>query len=104
MNQCFQIKKPPGQKSPGPPSTDLLSGKHVLFHEVFDLLEDSPAFGRLQEQDIFSGTRDGAGTTYIELKKREKDAKFHLLLAESAGGIDQCPLIPALMRSKAPSS
>lgn len=59
VSELFKLKGHLGQRfSPG---TDLLSGEHVLSHEVLSLLENSPALGCLQEQDIFSGPGDDAG-------------------------------------------
>lgn len=41
--------------------TDLLSRKHILSHEVFDLLENSLAFSCLEEQPVFSWTCERTG-------------------------------------------
>lgn len=65
--RAAQIKKPSGLGfSPG---THPLSGEHVLSHEVFGPLEDKPTFGGLQEQDVFAGSRDGAGNKQLKLKE-----------------------------------
>lgn len=45
--------------------TDLLSRKHVLSHEVFDLLENSLTFSCLEEQTAFCRTCERPGKKHI---------------------------------------
>lgn len=94
MHQCalselFKLESHLGKRfSPG---THLLSGEHVLSHEVFGLLEDSPTFGCLQEQDVFARTSDGAAKKHLKLKKStwkhgHMGGSFHLLLVKFVSG------------------
>lgn len=91
LSELFKLKSHLGKRfSLG---TDLLSGEHVLSHEVFGLLENSPTFGCLQEQGVFAGTSDGAGKRHLKLKKSTWKhghlcGSFHLLLVKSVGGIN----------------
>lgn len=69
--------------------SDLLSRKHILSHEVFDLLENSLTFSCLEEQTVFCWTCDRPGKKHIshvkkttgEYRRQQLDAKFQLLLA-----------------------
>ena len=69
--------------------TDLLSRKHFVFHEVFDLLQNSPTFSCLQEETFFCRTCGGPGKKHLSrvkqakgnYRKQQLDAKFQLLLA-----------------------
>lgn len=96
MSELVKLKSPLGKRlSPG---TDLLSGEHVLSHEVLSLLENSPTLGCLREQDIFSGTSDTAGKENTSSLKNPNGKSSdiwmgNLLLVKSVGGIH---LFPAL--------
>lgn len=45
--------------------TDLLSRKHILSHEIFDLLENSPTFSCLEKQSVLCWTCEGPGMKHI---------------------------------------
>lgn len=76
--------------------TDLLSRKHFLSHEVFDLLQNSLTFSCLQEETFVCRTCGGPGKKHLShvkqakgnYRKQQLDAKFQLLLAsvKAAGG------------------
>lgn len=80
-----QVKNPSEAKlfSPIFLATDLLSRKHILSHEVFDLLQDSLSFQCLPEQSTVcgAGDRPGKDTCHaLKSQRKQLDTKFRLLL------------------------
>lgn len=69
--------------------TDLLCRKHVLSHEVFDLLENSLTFSCLPEQSIFCRTCGRPVARNISHVKKSKG------LSEAAAGC-QIPSVAGL--------
>lgn len=57
-------------------STDLLSRKHVLFHELCDLLVDSLAFSSLEEQSGISSDQPGGVTN----RQTRTNTPFHTII------------------------